>query len=147
MVIEESIIINADIRKVWETFTDLTCWADWNTVLGNVSCGEGTCISEGGSFSCSIKPFVIPVFFEPKIEEVIPYKKVVWTANKMGVYARHEFLFESVNDSVIVRSKETFTGLPLSVASVLFPRSTIEQLTVHLLTDLKTASEKIRYLT
>jgi uncharacterized protein YndB with AHSA1/START domain len=33
MIIEESIFINAPIDKVWQTFTDLTCWRQWNSVL------------------------------------------------------------------------------------------------------------------
>jgi uncharacterized protein YndB with AHSA1/START domain len=76
MKIEESIEITANIEKVWETFTDLTGWADWNTVLRNIPPGRKR-IREGEKFSCSLSPFAIPVYFEPEVQEVIPFEKII----------------------------------------------------------------------
>jgi len=71
MVIEESILINADLGKVWETFTNLTYWEDWNTVMKNV-CSDKKCITPGSELRCSFHPFFFPVKAEIKVEEVIP---------------------------------------------------------------------------
>jgi len=48
MIISESIVINAPLRKVWHTFTDLACWKDWSTVVSNVSSDTGH-MTEGRS--------------------------------------------------------------------------------------------------
>ena len=77
MVIEESILIASPIEKVWNIFTDLACWSKWNTVMEEVS-SESLHSREGGSFRFCIRPFVIPVYLEPVIEEVVPGKKIAW---------------------------------------------------------------------
>jgi len=141
MFIEESVLINADLKKIWKTFTDLTCWADWNTVAREVASDSGR-IEEGDRFTFCLRPFSVPIMIEPKIEEVVPREKVVWTGTKFGIFSRHEFLFQQVANSVLVTSRETFRGLPLLFGSLAFPESTVRELTVGMMNDLKKASEK-----
>lgn len=143
MVIEESTVINAPLEEVWKNFIDLTCWAEWNTVLRDVSGGEDT-IREGGSFSCSITPFLLPVYFRPKIEEVVPLRRVVWRGDKLGITAIHEFLFESSDDAVTVKSRETFSGPLVPLAGLPFSQLRIRQLTRIFLSDLRRRAEAAR---
>ena len=141
MLIEESIVIHASLLKVWDTFTDITCWKDWNTVLRNVSPEKTEVLSEGGKVRFCIYPFHFPVYFEPEIEEVIPQRRVVWTSGKFGITARHEFIFREGGTGIVVTSREFFKGLSLKTIRFLFPRSRLVGLTVAFLKDLKTASE------
>ncbi len=141
MKIEESVLINADIRKIWKTFTDLNCWVDWNTVATNASSGSGR-IEEGEKFTFCLRPFTVPIVLEPKIEEVVPREKVVWSGTKFGIFSRHEFLFQQAVNGVLVTSRETFRGLPLLLSGLTFPESTVRELTVGMLNDLKRAAEK-----
>ncbi len=141
MLIEDSITIHAPMQKVWETFTDITCWDDWNSVLKNVSPDRAEVLTEGGKVKFCIYPFKFPVYFEPVIEEIIPNKKIVWTSGKFGVIARHEFIFKEVEIGVRVISKESFRGISLKTMSFLFPRSRLKALTVSFLRDLKKAAE------
>jgi hypothetical protein len=141
MLIEESVLINADLKDIWKTFTDLTCWADWNTVAGKVASDSGR-IEEGERFAFCLRPFSVPIMIEPKIEEVVPREKVVWTGTKFGIFSRHEFLFQQVANGVLVTSRETFRGLPLLFGGAAFPESTVRELTVGMLKDLKKAAEK-----
>ena len=141
MLIEESIVIHAPLVKVWDTFTDITCWKDWNTVLRNVSPEKTEILTEGGKVRFCIYPFNFPVYFEPRIEEVIPRKRVVWSSGKFGITARHEFIFREGGNGVVVTSREFFKGLSLKTLRFLFPRSRLVELTVAFLKDLKTASE------
>lgn len=141
MIIEESVIILAGVRKVWETFVDLSCWENWNTVLGAVSNGPDGRIAGGSRFACVVRPFVLPVYFEPLVEEVVPCRKIIWTARKYGISARHEFLFDGDEERTTVMSRETFAGLPFMLAGRLFPAWRIRELTVSLLHDLKSAAE------
>jgi hypothetical protein len=75
-VIEESVTINAGIKKVWEMFTDLSCWHKWNTVVTVLSSGEKGKIAEGTSFTCLILPLAFLVPLEALAEEVVPCKKL-----------------------------------------------------------------------
>ena len=138
MVIEESVEINAGIEKVWNSFTDLTCWEEWNTVLRDVAT-ESESIREGGKFSCSLRFFSVPLFFEPRIEEVVPRRKIVWKGEKYGISSRHEFMFIKEDRGGNVTSRETFSGPFFS--GILLPRREIRRLTRKLLQDLKKASE------
>jgi len=141
MIIEESVLIDADIRKIWKTFTDLTCWAGWNTVATDAASGSGR-LEEGEKFTFCLRPFSVPVLIEPKIEEVVPREKVVWTGTKFGIFSRHEFLFQQASNGVLVTSRETFRGLPLLFGGAAFPEGTVRELTVGMLKDLKKASEQ-----
>ena len=140
MVIEETITINAPLSKVWHLFLDLTCWADWNSILGDVMSAE-TCLIEGGKFSCCIRPYAFPIYFQPKVVEVIPEKKIVWTGRKYGVSSLHEFFFEETPEGSLIRSREIFSGLPIILGGFLFPKQKLTGLTISFLDDLKRASE------
>jgi hypothetical protein len=141
MLIEESVLINADLKTLWKTFTDLTCWADWNTIASKAASDSGR-LEEGETFTFCLRPFSIPIMIEPKIDEVVPQEKVVWSGSKFGIYSRHEFLFQQVANGVLVTSRETFRGLPLLFGGMTFPESTVRELTVGMLKDLKNAVEK-----
>ena len=140
MYIEEAIDINAPLDKVWKTFTDLTCWADWNSVLRDIST-DHEFIQKGETFSCSLRPFIFPVHFENFIEEVALHERVVWSGSKYGIFARHVFIFEKLEARVRVISRETFKGMTMENMKFIFPAWRIRELTKSLLTDLKEASE------
>ncbi len=143
MLIEETINITAPLERVWDVFLNLTCWADWNTILTNVSSAE-TCLIEGSKFSCCIRPYAFSIYFQPKVIEVIPNKKIVWTGRKYGVSSLHEFFFDETPDGSLIRSRENFSGLPIRVGGFLFPRKKLTALTTSFLEDLKQASEASR---
>jgi hypothetical protein len=140
MVIEESVFIDASVEKVWQTFTDLTCWVNWNSVLEDIA-AEHQSIQKGDTFTCSIRPFVFPVKFESFIEEVVPHERVVWSGSKYGIFARHVFIFRRTGDRVQVLSTETFKGITIENLKFVFPGWRIRELTQSLLRDLKKASE------
>ncbi len=140
MLIEESITINAPLATVWKTFTDLTCWADWNTVMKDVRSGSES-LEKGSAFSFCLRPFIVPIYIEPFIEEVILNKLVVWSGSKFGIFARHEFVFEESEKETTVISRETFKGLTIDNMSLLFPEKRLRELTRALLRDFKKAAE------
>jgi len=140
MVIEESITISASPDRVWRTFTYLTCWADWNTVIKNLS-SDNVSLEKGETFKFSMRPFMFPVYLDLFIEEVIPNKLIVWSGSKFGLFARHEFVFEESEERVIVISRESFGGMTLDSVSLIFPEKRIRKMTKSLLRDLKEAAE------
>jgi len=143
MVIEESILILSPLEKVWNIFTDLTCWSKWNTVLEDVS-SESLRIKEGGRLRFCIRPFVIHVSFEPVIEEVVHHKKITWRGEIFGITARHEYIFQETVQGVSVTSRETFSGSPVALTGILFSKHRLKELTVMHLKDLKKAAESIK---
>jgi hypothetical protein len=143
MVIEESITIVAPLDRVWKTFTDITCWPAWNTVMKDVR-SDSASLEKGADFRFCLRPFMFPVYVEPFIEEVIPNRLVVWSGSKFGIFARHEFIFEESEKNVTVISRESFKGITMDNMSFIFPEKILKELTISLLRDLKQASEHNR---
>lgn len=143
MIIKESIHINAPMEKVWQTFTDLTRWTEWNTVMSDVVCDD-RCLIKGKDIICCFRPFLFPVKVNIRIHEVVPFDRVVWTAQKKGLFAFHEFFFHEEGNGVLVTSKETFSGVLSSAGGILLPEKKIRDLTKTFLKDLKKALEGFR---
>jgi len=141
MLIEESIIIHALSPKVWDTFTDITCWKDWNTVLKNVSPKKKEVLTKGGKVRFCFCPCSFPDYFRPLIEKVVPLKKIVCSSGVYGIPARHESLFEEVKDGMLITSRERFKGFPIRALRFLLPEWRLRDLTVAFLKDLKKAAE------
>jgi hypothetical protein len=140
MVIEESVVIGADIEKIWTVLTDLTCWKDWNSGLMDAA-GETGQLSSGEKFTFCIRPFVYPVRLRLVIEEAAPKERLVWKGWKFGIFSRHEFLLQQTGEGVRMISRETLRGLPLVFGSRFFPIWKVRELTVGMLNDLKKAVE------
>jgi len=140
MIIKESITIYSTMEKVWNTFTDLTRWTQWNTVMSDVVCDD-TCLVNGKNIACCFRPFLFPVKVNIKIHEVVSLNRVVWSAQKKGLLAFHEFFFQEGEKGVLVTSKETLSGLLTSAGGFLLPEKRMRSLTKTFLKDLKKASE------
>jgi hypothetical protein len=140
MIIEESIVIRADIEKIWTALTDLTCWKEWNSGLMD-AVGQTGQLTSGEKFTFCIRPFSFPVRLRPVIEEVLPKERLVWKGWKFGIFSRHEFLLRQTGEGVRVISRETLRGLPLVFGSLSFPVWKVRELTVGMLSDLKKAVE------
>jgi uncharacterized protein YndB with AHSA1/START domain len=141
MVIKETITIDSTLEKVWDTFTDLACWVNWNTVLKDVRT-KGRSLTDGKSLKCTLRPFILPIRVKLQIEEIVPHERIVWIARKKGLEARHEFLFENNQKGIHVISRETFTGLLTAGSGLLLPVQKMRSLTKTFLKDLKSAAEK-----
>jgi hypothetical protein len=131
MKVEESVFIKGTKEKVWETFTDLTCWRDWNTIMKDVSTGRTDRLVEGKKFKCCIR----------EIKEVVQYELIVWSTSKYGIYARHEFIFSEKDAGVQVISREVFKSLNNTAMVFIFPEKKVKELTLQFLKDLKEAVE------
>jgi hypothetical protein len=140
MIIKESVTINSTMKTVWETFTDLACWINWNTVIKDIKSKERL-LMNGKSLKCTFRPFLFPIQVKIKIEEIVPYEHITWVAKKKGLVARHEFLFQNDEQGIQVVSRETFTGLFVTGAGFLLPVRRMRSLTRNFLKDLKRAAE------
>ena len=140
VIIKESIIIHSTVETVWKTFTDLTCWMNWNTVMTDLRFDEDR-LTNGNDLKCSFRPFLFPIEVRINVVEVIPFDRVVWSAKKKGLFAFHEFFFQKREKGVLITSKETFSGLLTKGSGFLLPVKRMQTLTKIFLKDLKKASE------
>jgi hypothetical protein len=141
MVIEESIIIDADMERVWNTFSDLTCWKDWSETIEDMSSENATTFREGARLQFCIRPFSVPINVRPTVGEVIPREKISWHGTKFGIYSEHEYVFRELKGGVKVRSRERFSGMGMKAVGFAFPKKTIREMTVGVLRELKRAAE------
>jgi len=142
MQIEHSVTIHADIKTVWDIFTDLTCWREWSTVLGDSS-SEHDRLTKGKHFTFCIRPFAFPVNVEPVVEEVVPGERIIWSGEKYGVKARHEFIFSESKNTVQVLSREIFTARSFKKLLFQLPQKKLHELSIKMLNELKEAAEKV----
>jgi len=142
MNVEVAIDIAAPVERVWEAFTDLHSWRQWNSVLRDVSTTGAAHLAEGAQFRCSIRVFALPTFFDVAVVEVVPYQRVVWVSDWLGIRARHQFVCNPQADGGLrLTSHERFSGRTMAIMGPLFPAWRIRQLTAALLRDLKAAVE------
>ena len=140
--IEESILIEAPRETAWGTFVDLTCWADWNRVLTRVQPEKDACLVAGGGFSCCLRPFVVTVPFEVRVEIVEPPARLLWVADRWGVRGRHWYHFTELEGGTLCESVEDLSGPTVSLAGPFFPVWRFRELTRRFLADLKAEAER-----
>ena len=142
MVIKAEIEINAPLRVVWQTFSRMENWDDWNRacrscciISGDENLPVGTC------FSFVIRPLVFPIKVQPRIVKCDPGREVVWEGGKMGIHASHTWQFREQNGKVKLLSVEHFKGPMVWVGHLLHVPKRLHRLTIIFLQTLKTASE------
>ena len=140
--IEESILIDAPREIAWGVFIDLTCWADWNSVLTGVRAATDTTLAGGDGFSCRLQPFGFPIPFAVHVEIVEAPARLLWVAGRWGVRGRHWFLFADQEGGTRCDSVEDLTGPTVALCGPLFPTWRFRGLTRRFLQDLKSGAER-----
>ncbi len=95
----------------------------------------------GSEVRCCFRHLFFPVKAEIKVEEVIPYESIVWSARKKGFLARNRFSFQRQDRGVLVTSRESFTGFFVKAFGFFLPVKRMRSMIAAFLKDLKTASE------
>jgi hypothetical protein len=140
MEIIESVTIFSEMDHVWDIFTDLACWNEWNHSMTEAARPEGNYfISEGQRLSLKIRLYALPFSIKPLVECVVPHDQVVWSARKFGVFAKHEFLFTNLGGAVQIVSREKFAGLRPFL--MMLPKARIRKVTASMLRELKKKAE------
>jgi hypothetical protein len=140
--IEEFVMIEAPRTVAWAAFTDLTCWADWNSVLTRVEPGAQPALAAGSGFSCALRPFVVPIPFAVRVELVEPPSRLLWVGARWGVRGRHWFSFSEQGGATRCESLEDLSGPTVTLAGPFFPLWRFRALTRTFLQDLKAEAER-----
>jgi hypothetical protein len=142
MIIEESIDIEAPLPVVWDAFSRLENWEEWNSVCQSCVLVEGEGFSEGVCFSFTLRPYYLPIKISPRITLCEPGREVVWEGERLGVRARHRFTFREEGNHVCLHSVEEFTGALLWLCSLLLVPRRLHRLSGRLLQEIKAHSER-----
>ena len=141
MIIKASVRINAPLQVVWDVFSDIANWNEWNPVCRECRFEAGQSLVRGACISFSLNPVVLPIRIAPKVTHCDPGKKVIWKGGRLGIHAEHEFLFEETVGGVVLKSTEFFKGPMLVFARLMFLPSRLHALSLRLLDAIKEQSE------
>lgn len=143
MLIQETIEIRASLSVVWDVFSRLDQWNDWNSVCEGCALVDGDSFGQGVCFSFTLRPYVFPIKITPRVIRCEPGREVIWEGRRLGVHARHRFTFEEVDNGVCLHSVEEFAGALLWVSHLFFVPSRLHSLSRKLLQDIKAHSERL----
>ena len=142
MKIEEEIRINAPLAVVWRIFSKMEDWDSWNTACRSCCILEGDGDPAPGTcFSFVIKPLGFPIKVAPRIVTCEPAREVIWEGGRLGINARHLWLFREEQSAVVVTSIEKFEGPLVWIGYMLQVPKKLHRLTVQFLQNLKSAAE------
>lgn len=141
MIIREEVFIHAALETVWEVFSEIENWAEWNPVCRQCRFETGNALATGACISFELNPIVFPMRIAPVVTNCEAGRSVTWTGSKWGIHAKHTFNFEAIDDGVRLESIETFSGLMLWPARLIGMPKRLHGLTRRLLDAVKGASE------
>jgi hypothetical protein len=142
MIIEDVVDIEAPLPVVWDVFSRLENWSEWNSVCGSCVLVEGEGFGRGACFSFTLRPYFVPIRITPRVTRCEPGREVVWEGKRLGVRARHRFRFEEAGPWVRLHSVEEFTGALLWLSHLLRVPARLHRLSGKLLREIKTQSER-----
>jgi hypothetical protein len=142
MIISEEIEIDAPLSVVWQTFSRMESWDEWNTACRSCCIISGDeALSTGTCFSFVIRPLLFPLKVQPRIVKCDPGREVIWEGGKMGINASHTWQFHEEDGKVKLLSVERFEGPMVWVGYLLKVPRRLHRLTVEFLNTLKNAAE------
>ena len=98
-------LIQAPLDIVWAVLTNLAEWSRWNQDVEYLDM-EGP-LAPGTEFRWKAGGAAIT----SELQEVEPKGRIVWTGKILGIRAIHVWTFEEQEDSVLVRTEESFEGV------------------------------------
>lgn len=131
----KSIIINAPVRKVWDTLTNINSWADWNPEIAYARTND--LLTEGATFDWKTGGSKI----RSVLHTVVPYQYFGWTGKALGASAIHNWTLKGTGDKTTVTVEESMDGLIVALFSKAVNKS-LEKGMQQWLDLLKVASEK-----
>jgi len=119
-MIKKEILIDADVKKVWEIFCRIEDWPRWGVYIIDEEWASKDKWKVGSRFSQSIKGFYGFKKFRLNalVLEIIPFKSVTWKGTKPLVHGVHTFKFQKLGGKTKVTNMEYFKG-PL--AFIMYP--------------------------
>lgn len=141
MVIRETIVIRASLEAVWNVFSRMEAWREWNTVCRNCCYLEGDRMALGTCFQFEVTPLFVGLKVRPRIVRCEPGREVVWQGGRFGIRAVHTFRFHEAEGGVRLESEEVFRGPLLVLGRLLGVPRRLHLLTGRMMQDIKVHAE------
>ncbi|MBS3809399.1 MAG: SRPBCC family protein [Desulfobacterales bacterium] len=142
MIIRESVTIRAPMESVWDVFSRIETWADWNPVCRQCRFETGARLAVGNCLSFELNLLRFPIRIVTEIKSYEKGRSVTWVGSKWGVKAEHTFTFEPVGEKVRLESIENFSGPMLIPAKLIGIPKRLHKLNRHLLVAIQKEAEK-----
>lgn len=126
---------------VWDVFSRIENWSDWNPVCRECRLETGDLLSAGTCLSFEINPLGFPIRIASEVKVYEKARRVTWKGSKWGLHAEHEFYFKPVGNGVRVESRETFCGPMRLPAKLVGIPGRLHKLTRQLLAAMQTEAE------
>ncbi len=100
--------ITAPAEVVWKVLTDFEQWPAWNKVVTKMRV-DGP-LAPGTEFH-----WKAGVNIASRIQELVPPNRISWTGRTLGIKALHVWSLRAGQGGVLVRTEESFDGLPARI--------------------------------
>ena len=131
---KQRIKIYAPAIKIWSILTEINNWPDWQSSVKKALLEAP--LQEGSGFIWSAGG----VTLKSKIHTCEPFHAFGWTGKTIGVFAIHNWFFESEKDGTTVSVEESLEGFFPFIFKNKFQKSLEHSMSKNL-QALKTASE------
>lgn len=128
------ITIESTIDVVWETLTEITKWASWQSSVTEVNVKDP--VDEGTEFTWKADG----ISFKSRIHTMQPKAKFGWTGRAIGVLAIHNWQFTEKENAIIVYVEESLQGILPTLLRTYFQKN-LKKGMLKNLAELKAASE------
>lgn len=142
VVVEESTRIDAPPERVWEVFSRVERWPEWNPACRQAKYLSGRPWKVDSVFEFTVKPWWREVSFKPTVVASAPPQRVVWLGKADGIYGQHTFSFDPEGDGTRATSHEVFSGPMLWAMPLLSPSGKVKEMFARWLQALKVEVEK-----
>jgi hypothetical protein len=109
-VARDSLNVAATPEEVWSVLTDIAQWPAWNPDVKSAWI-DGP-VAPGTTFRWKAGPGTITSTFKT----VEPPHLLAWTGRTLGIRAIHVYRLGRHGDATMVRSEESWSGLPVRLA-------------------------------
>lgn len=107
VITRDDILIKAPLSTVWNLFTSIPAWPNWNKAIERASLQ--TPLAVGSVFYWSTAGMEIA----STIGELIPQKRIAWSGLVQGIMGVHVWRFTQVEDGALVQTEESWDGEPV----------------------------------
>ena len=101
--------VDADPETVWDVLTAIDDWPSWNPEVRSASLEEG--LTEGSRFRWKAGPGTIT----STLQRIERPRLIGWTGTTFGIKAVHVHRLEQRGEGTVVRSEESWEGLPVRI--------------------------------
>jgi uncharacterized protein YndB with AHSA1/START domain len=98
--------VDTDAETVWDVLTGIEAWPSWNPAVRSASLSGP--VAEGSEFRWKAGPGTIT----STIRQVERPGLIGWTGKSLGLSVVHVWRLESQSERTLVKTEESFAGLP-----------------------------------